>query len=309
MTDVVVAVPSFRRPEGLERLLTALEKLETGACVSVLVADNDADNRKASAVCERLSNRGYRWPLACIVAQERGIAQARNALVEHILAHSDAEFVAMLDDDEWPHAGWLDAFLSVQRATGADALHGAVLREFESTPDRWAIACHGLAPMRHKTGIVSMIEGTSNVLVRRICFEGLTKPCFDPNFALSGGEDRDFFERLRRQGKRFAWADEAIAYAWVPASRASFGWALMRAYRTGNSDMRVFLKHRHSHAQMMRELLKIAATPIVYLPLMVVSLPWVRRHADAWCKLCRAAGKVTALLGHRFDEYATVHGQ
>ena len=73
MTDVVVAVPSFRRPEGLERLLTALEELETGACVSVLVADNDADNREASAVCERLSNRGYRWPLDCIVAQERGI--------------------------------------------------------------------------------------------------------------------------------------------------------------------------------------------------------------------------------------------
>jgi succinoglycan biosynthesis protein ExoM len=308
VTDVVVAVPSFRRPAGLERLLTALEALETDARVSVLVADNDTDNREASAVCEKLRSRGYRWPLDCIIAQERGIAQARNALVDHILLHSEAELVAMLDDDEWPHAGWLDGFLSVQRATGADALHGAVLREFESTPGRRAVACHGLAPMRNKTGIVTMIEGTSNVLVSRACFEGLAKPCFDPDFALSGGEDRDFFERLRRQGKRFAWADAAIAYAWVPASRASFGWALMRAYRTGNSDMRVFLKHRHSHTQMLRELLKIAAAPMFYLPLTLVSLPLVRRHADALCKLCRAAGKAAALLGHRFDEYATVHG-
>jgi hypothetical protein len=45
-----------------------------------------------------------------------------------------------------------------------------------------------------------------------------------------------------------------------------------------------------------------------YLPLTLVSLPLVRRHADALCKLCRAAGKAAALLGHRFDEYATVHG-
>ena len=81
MTDVVVAVPSFRRPQGLERLLTALEKLQTSARVLVLVADNDVDGREAFAVCERLRTRGYRWPLDCVVAQERGIAQARNALI------------------------------------------------------------------------------------------------------------------------------------------------------------------------------------------------------------------------------------
>jgi GT2 family glycosyltransferase len=308
MTDVVVAVPSFRRPQGLTRLLTALDKLETDAHVSVLVADNDAERREAFAVCKKFCERGYRWPLECIFAEERGIAQARNALVEHMLAHSDAQFVAMLDDDEWPHPGWLDALLKVQQATGADALHGAVLREFESAPGRWATACHGIAHMRHNTGIISMIEGTSNVLVSRACFEELVKPCFDPNFALSGGEDRDFFERLRRQGKQFAWADEAIVYAWVPTSRVSFGWALMRAYRTGNSDMRVFLKHRNSRAEFARELLKVAAAPLVYPPLMLLSLPFLQRQADALCKLCRAAGKAAALLGHRFDEYATVHG-
>jgi hypothetical protein len=143
--------------------------------------------------------------------------------------------------------------------------------------------------------------------VRRSCFEGLAKPCFDPNFALSGGEDRDFFERLRRQGKRFAWADEAIVYAWVPASRASFGWALMRSYRTGNSDMRVFLKHCQSRAELLRESLKIAAAAIVY-PALLFLPPLVRQQANALCKLCRAAGKAAALLGHRYDEYATIHG-
>lgn len=307
MPEVIVAIPSFRRPRGLVRLLRALEQLETDAKVSILVADNDADRREAFALCEDL-RADYRWPLECIIAHERGIAQARNALVDHILTRSRAEFVAMLDDDEWPTPGWLDAFLRVQNMTNADALHGAVLRDFESKPGHWADNCHGIAPLRGDSGPIPMIESTSNVLLSRTCFESLAKPCFDHAFALTGGEDRDFFERLRRQGRRFAWADDAVVYAWVPASRASFGWVLQRAYRTGNSDMRVFLKHRDNTAEMTRELVKIAGAALLYPPLLVLSAPFVRRRTAALCKLCRAAGKATALFGHAYNEYATVHG-
>jgi GT2 family glycosyltransferase len=307
MVKVTVAIPSFRRPKGLQRLLRALELLHTDARVSVMVADNDAAGREAFALCESL-RADYRWPLACIIAEERGIAQARNALVEHVLAQATADFVAMLDDDEWPDPRWLDAFLRVQQLTNADALHGAVLREFEAAPGRWAADCHGIAPMRDKSGIVPMIDSTSNVLVSRACFEGLEKPCFDPAFALTGGEDRDFFERLRRQGKRFAWADEAIAYAWVPASRATFGWVLQRAFRTGNSDMRVFLKHSKTPGEYARELAKIGAAAVVYPALALLQAPLTTRSANALCKLCRAAGKLTAVFGHAYNEYAIVHG-
>jgi succinoglycan biosynthesis protein ExoM len=308
MTEVMVAIPSFRRPQGLRRLLDALAKLETQAHVSVLVADNDPERREAFAVCESVRAEGYRWPLVCIVAHERGIAQARNALVTHALSHSYAQFVAMLDDDEWPEPQWLEAFLRVQQMTEADALHGAVLPKLECPPGRWAAHCHGIAPMEGRTGRIPAITSTSNVLVRRACLEALEKPCFDSDFALSGGEDRDFFERLRRQGKRFAWANEAIVHSWVPASRARFIWALKRAYRTGNSDMRVFLKHWHSRAELGREVAKIGAAALVYPLIGVLAVPFVSRHADALCKMCRAAGKTAALLGHRYDEYITTHG-
>src|ERR1041385_106385 len=224
MAEVTVAIPTYRRPRSLARLLEALERLQTSARVSVLVADNDASGREGFALCSALRERGYRWPLEAIIAPERGIAQVRNALTEQILAHSRPDFIAMLDDDEWPEPRWLDAFLEVQALTGADALHGAVVRDFEIPPARAAVACHGIAPLRHRSGPVPMIQSTSNVLVRRECFECLAAPCFDPAFALSGGEDRDFFERLRRQGRRFAWADEAVGHSWVPAPRTGLGW-------------------------------------------------------------------------------------
>lgn len=306
MVDVVVAIPTFRRPKGLARLLAALAALKTDANVSVLVADNDCDGHQGFDLCAGFRAVAYRWPLESIVVAERGIAQARNALVDHILAHMPCDFVAMLDDDEWPEPGWLDGLLKVQRETGADALHGAILRDFETPPGDWAGRCHGIAPLRDESGPLPMIDSTGNVLVRRACFEQLAKPCFDPEFALTGGEDRDFFERLRRQGRRFAWADEAVVHSWVPASRSRFGWILQRAYRTGNSDMRVFLKHPQKPAQYARELVKIAAAFLVYLPLAIV--PVRSRSVEALCRLCRAAGKTAALFGHRYNEYATVHG-
>ncbi len=42
MPKIAVAIPTFRRPRGLERLLMALAQLETSADVEIVVADNDA---------------------------------------------------------------------------------------------------------------------------------------------------------------------------------------------------------------------------------------------------------------------------
>jgi succinoglycan biosynthesis protein ExoM len=308
MPDVVVAIPTYRRPKGLERLLKALEMLETNAQVAVLVADNDAERFEGSNVCARVRDRGYRWPLEAIVVPERGIAQARNALVEHALGHSAAPFIAMLDDDEWPEPAWLDEFLRVQKATGADALHGAVLRDFESAPGAWAARCAGIAPLRGRTGPVAMIHGTSNVLLRRAMLESMAKPCFDPGFALTGGEDKDFFTRLQCQGARFAWADEAMVHDHVPASRATLRWVLQRAYRIGNSDMRVFLKTGPRAEDIAIEAARIAGALLLSPVLFAILAAVPNRRVEALCKLWRAAGKTAAIFGAHYNEYATIHG-
>ncbi|HEY5047799.1 MAG TPA: glycosyltransferase family A protein [Rhizomicrobium sp.] len=309
MTDVLVAIPTFRRPKGLARLLAALEALETHCRIEVLVADNDCDKSEGSRLCTDLRARGYRWPLHSIIVAERGIAQARNALVGHALAESRASFVAMLDDDEWPEAHWLDAFLRVQQQTGADALHGAVMRIFEAEPGPWAAHCQGIAPMHNPTGPIDMIHGTANVFLRRDCLFRLGSPWFDPAFALTGGEDKEFFTRLRRQGARFAWADEAIAFAHVPASRSNLLWALKRAYRVGNSDMRVFLKHEGNASALASEGLRIAGAMLLSpVGLALHAASPGERTADL-CRLWRAAGKIAAVCGGRHNEYATIHGE
>src|ERR1700761_2347350 len=246
MAEVTIAIPTYRRPKSLVRLLQAIAELETDANVTVLVADNDADRREGYALCEAMKAQ-YRFPLTAIVVPERGIPQARNALVDH----ARGDFIAMLDDDEWPEPGWLTAILQAQEQTGADVIQGSVV--FGVT-EKWAATFDGLCDIRHVSGPVDMLHGAGNILIARRVFDRIARPWFDPAFDLTGGEDDDFFVRLKRAGVRFAWCDEAVAHGDVAITRTSFRWAMTRAYSIGNSDIRVFLKHEPVLANRLHEI-------------------------------------------------------
>lgn len=296
---VAVCIPTFKRPKMLRRLLDALAALDTDADVRVLVADNDADHHAGFDLCQALP--GYRWPLLAVIAPQRGIAQVRNALIEQALK-TDARFIAMIDDDEWPGTDWIAQFLACARQTGADVLQGSILL-------RGADGIEGHGDIRHATGPVAMLQGAGNLLIRRGVLEEMTAPWFDPAFALSGGEDREFFVRLQRATKRFAWSDEARTYGDIPETRDNLGWLLRRAYSVGNSDMRVLLKHGLGAGGMVAELGKIGAS-FLLSPLAALALAASpRKRAVPLQKFFRAAGKLGALMGRSYNEYAVVHGE
>jgi GT2 family glycosyltransferase len=308
MTCVVVCVPSFRRPKGLAKLLDALANLVTSAKVSVLVADNDAENHEAADLCAKLRDT-YRWKLDSIVVAERGIANVRNALVARALENHPAQFIAMLDDDEWPDSRWLAEFLRVQATTNADALQGAIRRVFETPPGTWTAQCEGVSDITAPTGFIGELIGAGNILIRREALERMGAPWFDKGFALSGGEDADFFMRLKIQGARFAWANDAVAYELVPASRSNLKWVLSRAYSIGNSDMRVFLKSKPRLSARALEASRIAGVLLLYPIAFAILAADPNRRVRPLRKLYRAAGKLAAIRGHSHQEYSVVHGQ
>ncbi len=307
MPDILVAIPTFRRPKSLARLLDAIAKLDTKLSVCVLVADNDADGHEGFDLCRRL-RVSYRFPLDTIVVPERGIAQVRNALVERALDRYSAPFIAMIDDDEWPSPDWLDQFLRVQKQTGADALQGSVLFA-RAGKVAWTAHREGVRDIRRASGPTDMLQGAGNLLISRACLAKLKRPCFDPDFALSGGEDRDFFVRLAREGFRFAWADEAIAHGDVPDVRLGVRWALARAYAVGNTDMRVVLKHWPGLPALLREWAKIVGAFVLSPLLFVLLALYPNRRVDALALLFRAAGKAAAMFGLHATPYSVTHGE
>ncbi len=308
VTEVVVAIPTFRRPQSLKRLLDALEKLETTAQIIVVVADNDAVSHAGYDLCREISSH-YRWPLDPIIAEERGIAQVRNALVSRALGYPGAAFVAMLDDDEWPAPQWLEALLAVQKQTKADVVEGSILFERADGAAVFEPGFDGVSSMRRPTGPTAMLEGAGNILIARSCLDCLTAPWFDPAFALTGGEDRDFFERVKAAGGHFAWADAGLAYTIVPALRQSLAWVFKRAYSIGNTEMRIFLKYRPSLRMRLKEYGKITAA-LLAMPLFgLVMLTSPHRAADIWRRVFRNAGKLAALAGVTHRAYAVTHDE
>jgi glycosyltransferase involved in cell wall biosynthesis len=305
MPDVVVAIPTFRRPSSLGRLLEALEKIETSARVEVVVADNDAERLEGYDLCRQM-RAAYRWPLAAVIAAERGIAQARNALVGRALSNPDAMFVAMIDDDEWPSPQWLAQLLRVQNDTGADIVGGSILFEHAGG---WLAGFDGARAIRRDTGLVDMLEGAGNIVITRACLERLGAPWFDPAYGLSGGEDRDFFERAKRAGARFAWADGAVAYGEVPRQRTSLKWMLERAYGIGNTDMRIFLNRRPCRWDRACEVVKIALALLLWPPALLILAMVPNRAADVLRRVFRNAGKLSALMGRQVNRYAVTHGE
>jgi succinoglycan biosynthesis protein ExoM len=68
MTDlsaphVCLCVPTFRRPDGLRKLLAHVERLNYAGLVDVIVVDNDAEGRAGAAVVEEIA-RTFRSELA-----------------------------------------------------------------------------------------------------------------------------------------------------------------------------------------------------------------------------------------------------
>lgn len=309
LVDVIVIIPTFRRPHGLARLLSALGELETNAGLSILVADNDAELRQGERVCEDLRKCSYRWPLRSIIVAERGLSPVRNALFSEILKDGgDATFIAMLDDDEWPTNHWLENFLKIQHASGADILQGPVICKYPQQPSALAELANSCFPPRLESGAVDVIDAGGNVLLRRSCLLHQHGNWFDARFALTGGEDKDFFQRMRRRGASFAYAADALVYTSVPLSRLDTWWALRRAFRSGNCDMLITLKYNPRARTFALELAKMAGglllTPFLYL----AAVASAKHRALAIFKFARSLGKWAASFGVQYNEYECVHG-
>jgi glycosyltransferase involved in cell wall biosynthesis len=186
------------------------------------------------------------------------IARARNAA----LARATGDFVAFIDDDEFPTEGWLYSLFRAREAHGADGVLGPVLPHFRLAPPRWLTKGRFFDRPRYSTGRrLAWFEARSgNVLFARAILAHLDPP-FRPQFA-TAGEDMDFFRRAIEQGRVFIWCDEAEVFEFVPPSRCTRRYLLRRAVLRGSN----FPKHPTDRV-------KNALKSVVAVPCYTVALP------------------------------------
>jgi hypothetical protein len=162
---VSLCVPTFRRPDGLRNLLSHVARLDYQGPLSVIVVDNDADQLAGEAVVRAMAP-GFPFPLTCVVEPRRGQTYACNTAFAAACRAPATDYVAVLDDDEYPAPTWLAEMIATAIRYEADIVGGPVFPVFED-PDHW-LARGGLyAPRRFVTGRVEMIYGAGTMLIRR----------------------------------------------------------------------------------------------------------------------------------------------
>jgi glycosyltransferase involved in cell wall biosynthesis len=302
---VSICVITYRRPEGLRRLLDGLNELTfekmPAPNIEVIVVDNDQAGA-AREYCEQI-REGFRWGLNSIVESRRGISFARNCSIAS--ASKLTDFFALIDDDEVPDPSWLDELLVVQQKHSADVVTGPVVPRFENeNVGEWVKKGAFFAPERHDTGSVRRVAFTNNVLFRSGILQTVEK-VFDERFALSGGEDTDFFMRAFKNGASIVWADDAIVREWIPNARTNANWILRRGYRTWGSHSLIEKELYPSFGTIALRVAKgtglIGIGIVLFLPALFRGKHAVVR---ALLNIARGAGTFSGLLGLSYREYA-----
>lgn len=304
MTLVTVAVPTFRRPEGLQSALAAvlpqIAELNDSAnpvTAAVLVVDNDP----AASAREFTEVSG----VAYVHEPEPGIAAVRNrALTE--LAGTRA--VIFIDDDEVPEPGWLAALVGRYLETGADAVAGKVITIFPDDTEPWVRASGAFIRPRREDGQAMTEAATNNLLLDLRTVERLGLR-FDSAFGLTGGSDSMFTSRLVALGGVIRWCEQAVVVEREDPVRFKRTWVLMRTFRFGNTWSRVRISLATSGLGRVGQRIRCAMTGLVRMALGGVQ--WLRglvtrsleHRARGLRAIYRGAGNLAGAIGYAHDEY------
>lgn len=305
---VAICIITFRRPEGLKRLLEGINRLtferNEPPELKIVVVDNDAAGA-AGRVCDRIKPN-FKYPLIFSIEPRRGISYARNRAIACVPPHTD--FVVFIDDDEVPETTWLDQLLTVQNQYNADVVSGPVLPYFASDVATWVIKGRFFERPRYPTGHQRDSCATNNVLVRGEIFRSMDK-LFDERFALTGGEDGHFFRRVNQAGYKIIWSDEALVYECVPESRTNIKWLTRRTYRTHSTFSVIEQEFDSSIKTQLIAAVKASVKIVLGILLLLPSLLFGKHLlVKALLNICGGAGRFSGLMGITYQEYKTIHG-
>ena len=226
---VDVCICTFRRPQVTETLASVeAARRPENLRMRIIVVDNDDRPTAKSRVTEAAA--AMTIPVRYLHIPGANISIARNAALDA----ADADWIAFLDDDEIAESEWLDTLIARQGATGADAVFGRSKAVYGPDAAAWLRVgdFHSQSPVTRRGTVET--GHTCNALLR---WNGApwVGERFDPGRGRSGGEDTEFFFRLRRRGARYAIAPDSIVREAVPADRATLDWLLRRRFRIGQS--------------------------------------------------------------------------
>ena len=281
-----VCICTYKRPHFLKRLLEALADQDTDQAFtySAVVVDNDA-LRSAEPVVSSFAATARFRVLYCVEPRQN-IALARNKAIEA----AQGDFIAFIDDDEFPKKDWLQTLFRACEKYGVDGVLGPVKRYFDEKPPKWIVKGNFYERTTYPTGhVINWREGrTGNVLLKKQVVAESSE-LFRAEFRQ--GEDQEFFSRMIAKGHVFIWCNEAVAFEVVPPIRWKRTFMLRRALLRGAMEPK-------TPTFGARDIVK----SVIAVPAYAVVLPFVlalghHRFMNTLISLCDHLGKLLAVVG------------
>jgi succinoglycan biosynthesis protein ExoM len=237
----------------------------------------------------------------------RGISMARNAILEAALDLS-ADWVAFIDDDETAAPNWLAELMAAAKRYNADVVQGRVEPIYPEPTPFWIVPPKSRAD-GHEKGAAS----TNNVMFSSwiIRADGLGLR-FSERFALTGGEDTDFFARAYDAGAKIAHSNKPLVFEHWSVERCSYMAQVSRSFHASVNDIR-----RHGGFRSAgRAAIKAVGSAIMGVLLFIRAILCVPISRTRFKKealrggkrIAAAAGRIAALTGYRAEPYRRTTG-
>lgn len=289
----LISIATYRRPEGLSRLLDSLLDAIDDS-VDIVITDNDARESAREVATNHQLSPTY------VVEPVPGIASARNCGLSYF---NDAyETIIFLDDDEWVSSSWFSAFQEMLERDTAGVIQGPVNTILPNSTPRWITRGGFYQRKKRATGDTLVSAATNNTVLRYSAWKMASFPRFDTDFSTTGGSDWDFFWGIRKSGSKIKYCAEAEVSEDVPDSRLSRRWINQRYVRNGIVEARVARKHGEPLARFIFVAIATSAVGVSQIAADLVRGRGIQ--SQSLSRVLIPYGKLTGLFGKRIDEYA-----
>ena len=297
---LAICICTYKRPQGLTRLLNALKPLAGRQSFEVFVVDNHSDAEGLQAIAT-LESTALPFDIHRAQSTANGISHARNQVLQMAMDRG-MSFAALIDDDEWPSDCWLDELLRVQMLEDADAIGGPTRAVFDVEPaEELKRSIYYGADLQLPDNAPCTLQACGNVLLKLAPLKKLPQPLFDPELGQSGGEDLAFFMRLQAVGFDMRWAKNAAVSESVPPERSNSTWLRHRVALIANTRVHILRKLEPSlHASLARTIKTIALAGQA-IAFSVAGLFDAKMRYNAWVHWAKFHGKTQAHLGRRLE--------
>ena len=280
MLRLSLIVATYNRSASLIRALESVAQQNAPASEweCVVINNNSTDDTQ-----ERFAEFVAAHPdlnMRMVTELRQGLSFARNRGIRE----SEAEYIAIIDDDERISPDFITSYISLFDSTpDAVAAGGPIVAEYPSGRPRWMshfterpIANTMYFGDKVREFPEGRIPGGGNMAMRRSAVRRYG--VFDTSLgyvgeSLVGGEECDLFERLRIAEAKYYYVPTAVMYHIIPPEKLTANYLSRLSYNIGVSQLRRALYYRRRARVRIKEIFKWGVTLVLAL-WYLVTLQW-----------------------------------